>query len=41
MNKKRELETKLDVIYDNKSKGAQIRSKSKWINEGEKTQNIF
>ena len=33
MNEKRELEQKLDSKYDNVSKGAQIRSKSKWISE--------
>ena len=36
------LERELNEIYDSKTKGIQIRSKAKWIeNGGEKTQNIF
>ena len=36
MNEKRELEKELYSIYDNISKGAQIRSKAKWISKGER-----
>ena len=40
-NKKRELEIELDRIYNEKAKGAQIRSKSKWIIDGEKNTKYF
>ena len=35
------LETKLDSLYDHKIKGAQIRSKAKWIENGEKNSKYF
>lgn len=35
------LETKLDTIYDKRSKGSQIKSKVKWIQEGEKNSTYF
>ena len=41
MNEKRELEQELDSVYDNISKGAQIRSKAKWISEGERNTSFF
>ena len=41
MNRKRELEDRLSELYDQKCKGAQIRSRSKWINEGEKNTSYF
>ena len=41
MIRKRELENELCILCDNKYKGAQIRSKAKWIVEGEKIQHIF
>ena len=41
MNEKRKLEQELDSIYDNISKGAQIRSKAKWIREGERNTSFF
>ena len=41
MNRKRELEDRLSELYDKKCKGAQIRSRSKWINEGEKNTSYF
>ena len=33
---KKELENELDKLYENKAKGAQVRSKAKWLDEGEK-----
>lgn len=36
MTRKKDLENQLDKLYENKSKGAQIRSRDKWIDEGEK-----
>ena len=41
MIRKRELENELCVLCDNKYKGAQIRSKAKWIVEGEKNTSYF
>ena len=41
MNKKRDLENHLNNLYDKKSKGAQIRSRAKWVNEGEKNTKYF
>ena len=41
MLRKTELETQLDELYKNMAKGAQIRSKARWINEGEKNTSYF
>ena len=41
MNEKRKSEQELDNIYDNISKGAQIRLKAKWISEGERNTNFI
>ena len=41
MNKKRTLERQLSDLYDRRAKGAQIRSRAKWINEGEKNTKFF
>lgn len=41
MNRKRELETQLSYLIDKKANGAQIRSRAKWIQEGEKNTNFF
>lgn len=41
VKKKRELETKLDGLYKYKAKGAQIRSRAKWIDEGERNTSYF
>lgn len=41
MNRKRELETQLSYLIDKKPNGAQIRSRAKWIQEGEKNTNFF
>ena len=38
---KKKLESKLNEMYNEIAKGAQIRSKSKWIEEGGKILNIF
>ena len=35
------LENELDELYNSKEKGAQIRSRAKWINDGEKNTNFF
>ena len=35
------LEAELDEIHDKKTKGAQIRSKLRWIEEGEKNSKYF
>ena len=36
MNRKRDLESRLNNFYDDKARGTQIRSRAKWISEGEK-----
>ena len=36
MNRKRYLESQLSNLYDIKTKGTQIRSRAKWVQEGEK-----
>lgn len=41
MTRKKDLENQLDKLYENKSKGAQIRSRDKWIDEGEKNSSYF
>ena len=41
MNEKKDKEQELDSIYDNISKGAQIKSKAKWITEGERNTSFF
>ena len=41
MNRNRELEERLNTLYDQKCKGGQVRSRSKWINEGEKKTKYF
>ena len=42
MNRKRDLESRLNNFYDETARGAQIRSRAKWISESEKTlQNSF
>lgn len=41
MMRKRSLETQLNALYDRKSKGAQIRSRAKLMNEAEKNKNYF
>lgn len=41
MTKKRNLEAELDKIYDIKCKGAFVRSRSKWMLEGEKSSKYF
>ena len=41
MNVKKKLESELNEMYNEMAKGAQIRSKSKWIEEGEKILYIF
>ena len=41
MIKKKDLEDELDKLYEYKSKGAQIRSRAKWIDEGEKNTSYF
>ena len=41
MNRKREIERELDILIDYKIKGAQIRSKAKYIVDGEKIQTFF
>ena len=38
---KTKRESRLNEIYSEIAKRAQIKSKSKWIEEGEKIQNIF
>ena len=39
--KLKELEAELDDIHDKRTKGAQIRSKAKWIKDGEKNTSYF
>ena len=41
MNKKRDLESQLNDLYNKKAKGAQIRSRAKWVDEGEKNTKYF
>lgn len=41
MNKKQTLERQLSDVYDRRAKGAQIRSRAKWTNEGEKNTKFF
>ena len=41
IKRKQYLENQLDELYNVKTKGAQIRSKAKWINEGEKNTKFF
>ena len=41
MNLKKKLESKLNEMYNEIAKGAQIWSKSKWIEEGEKNTKYF
>ena len=41
MNRKRELENQLNELIDTKSKGAQIRLRANWVNEGEKNTKYF
>lgn len=40
-NKKRQLEKELKELIDKKAKGAQIRSRAKWIDEGEINSSYF
>ena len=41
LRRKKELENELNDIYNLKSKGAQIRSRAKWINDGEQNSKYF
>lgn len=41
MKEKRTLENELTHLYDKKSRGAQIRSRVKWIEEGERNTSYF
>jgi hypothetical protein len=41
MNKKRKLENELTELINKKAKGAQIRSRAKWIVDGEKSTSYF
>lgn len=41
MIRKKELENELEALYKIKSEGAQIRSRAKWIDEGEKNSSYF
>ena len=41
MNRKRNLESRLSNVYDEKIRGAQIRSRANWISEGEKPTKFF
>ena len=34
INRKRDLEYQLSNLHDKKTKGAQIRSRAKWVQEG-------
>ena len=40
-DKIQDIESKLESLYSKKIKGAQVRSRIKWIEEGEKTLNSF
>lgn len=41
MNRKRELETELSELINKKAKGAPIRSRANWIENGEKNNAYF
>jgi hypothetical protein len=41
MNRKRYLETSLTNLMNEKSKGAQIRSRANWVEKGEKNTSCF
>ena len=41
MNRKRHLESELDSLYDKRCKGAFVRSRSKWMLEGERCSKYF
>lgn len=41
MKEKHDLESELDKLQNEIAKGAQIRSKERWINEGKKTKQAF
>ena len=41
MNKKLKLESELKELINKKAKGAQIRSRAKWIDEGETNTAFF
>ena len=41
MNRKRHLECELNRLIDNKAKGAQIRSRANWIEQGETNSSYF
>ena len=41
VNEKQDLESQLEQYYDTKSKGFQVRSRSKWVEEGEKGSRYF
>ena len=41
MNKKRALDAQLDNLCNSKAKGVQVRSRYKWITEGEKNTKYF
>ena len=41
MTKKKKLEQELSELCDNKSKGAQIRSRAQWIEKGERNTSYF
>ena len=41
MNRKRNLEQELDNLYKNKTKGAYVRSKARWMEKGEKNNSYF
>ena len=41
MNKKQKLESELKELINKKAKGAQIRSRAKWIDEGETNTAFF
>ena len=38
---KRQIESELDILYTAKAKGAQVRSRAQWIEEGEKNTKYF